>query len=410
MIAICKVGIAGGGAMGAGIAQLIARDSTSIEKVIIREIDKERAAKARRTVDAKFDGWLKKGRLTAEQAADKKKLVVVTTDPQELADCDLIIEAVPEKIEVKKKVFAELDGMVKPEAIFASNTSALSITEMAEATNRPDKVMGMHFFNPPTNMQLVEIIAGEQTSEETLSAGEDFARSDLKKFTIRVKECVGFLINRILAAYLNEAGLLLQETTLTCEEIDAQAKEFGWVAGPFMVLDMLGSEIAIDVAKILYDEYGERFRPARIPEILGGLGRYGQKFGAGFYIHDPYKGFEDVKVIIDREFPERKSLSAEKGFERMMMAMVAETIRCLEEGVAGPSDIERGCLTGIGFSQDREGPLHYADSLGIDYVLERLEKLQKKYGARFAPTDLLREMVANDKLGEKTSEGFFDYL
>lgn len=411
---IQKIGIVGGGVMGADIALLILRDDPAQTPVVIRDIKEEQAKKSFETIRARLISWVSRGTMPDTLAEDKlERQITVTTDIQHLADCDLIIEAVTEDIEIKKRVFAELDGVVKPEAIFASNTSALSITEIAAATTRPDKVMGLHFFNPPTRMRLVEIIPGQNTSEETLAAVEDYARNNITRFSVRVKDASGFLVNRILAAYLLEAGALLETTTLTHQEIDAKADEFGWVAGPFFTLDFLGFKIAMDVCELLHKAHKERMEPIRLLKLLYDMGRKGKDSGTGFY--NTYRvGLEgdmgkDLEEILQREYPNRELLSLDEGYQQMMLRLINESIRCLEEGVASLNDIENGAIFGIGFPDSKKGPLHYADELGLDNVLKELEKLQEKHGPRLEPANLLKEMVGQGKLGKKTKKGFFTY-
>lgn len=404
---IYNVGIIGGGAMGAGIAQLIVRQNTP---VVIREINDELAQKALNRVNSKLDEWVQKGKMTEDIAERRKMLITTTSKLEDLADCDLVIEAVFERMDVKKKVFAEIDKIAKPEAIFATNTSALSITEMASATNRKDRFIGTHFFNPPTAMKLIELISGKDTSEETLLAVEDFSRSALQKTTIRVKECPGFLVNRLLMPYLNEATLLLQESKLGIGEIDEKVRAFGWPMGPFTLLDFLGIDVAAEVAKILYEGYGERAKAAELMNVVVELKRIGVKGGAGFYIYQPDKGFQELEEILKEKYPNRIDLSLDEGLERMMLGMVNEAVISLEEGVSTASDIETGCLFGIGFPLSIGGPLHYADKLGLDYVLNRLKEFEQKYGFRFKPANLLEKMVSEGKLGEKSEQGFFDYL
>ncbi|MFN7088765.1 MAG: 3-hydroxyacyl-CoA dehydrogenase family protein, partial [Candidatus Paceibacteria bacterium] len=309
----------------------------------------------------------------------------------------LIIEAVFERMADKQEVFAELDKILPPEVIFATNTSSLSISEMANATNRKDKVIGVHFFNPPITMALVELISGQETSLETVETLEDFTKNSLGKVPIRVKECPGFLVNRLLMPYLNEATLLLSETNLRPEEIDQRARNFGWPMGPFFLMDYLGIDVCAEVAKILESGYGERVKSAPLMDVLVKLGRYGNKTGAGFYVKDETKGFENLTEILNREFPNRKDLDVEEGYRRMILGMVNEAFMCLEEGIASAEDIEKGCLYGIGFPFILGGPLHWAESEGLDKILTDLKRFEQQYGMRFKPAKLLEEYVSSGK-------------
>jgi len=357
MKTILKVGVIGGGAMGQGIASLVAQSGIP---VVIKEINEELAQKALENIFSKIDKAAERGKIMSDKADMAKSLISASSDEIFLTNVDLVIEAVFEDMEVKKKVFHSLDFVVPKRAIFATNTSSLSITEMASATERPKQVVGMHFFNPPITMPLVEIISGKETDEETVETVEQFAR-DLSKTTIRVKECPGFLVNRLLMPYLNEAVLLLSETTLKPEEIDRQAVEFGWRMGPFMLLDYLGIDIAAHVARILFQGFGERAKPAPLMEILANEKRYGVKTSAGFYVYQPDAGFEDIMKIVEKNFPQRRPLSPEEGFMRMMRGMANEALLCLDEGISTAEDIETGCRLGIGFPFTKLGPLHWAE-------------------------------------------------
>lgn len=398
MQAIYKVAVIGGGAMGQGIASLTARQGIP---VVVKEVNYELAEKALDKIHKKFDSWVTKGKMLVDQSEDRKMLVQCTSDINDITDVDLIIEAIYESMDVKKKVFRELDTILPEHVIFATNTSALSITEMATATNRPGKVAGLHFFNPATFMPLVELISAEETSKETIDLLEDFSKNSLGKVPIRVRECPGFLVNRLLMPYLNEATLLLCETKLTPEQIEEEVSNFGWPMGPFTLLDFLGIDVAVEVAKILEKGYGDRAEAAPLMEIMAKSGRFGQKAGAGFFVSDDTRGFKPLSEILDKEFPERTDLSVEEGFRRMMLGLVNEAFLCLEENISSAEDIETGCKFGIGFPAALEGPLHWAESEGLAKILEDLKRFEKTYGRRFKPAKKLEEYV---KSGEKIFE------
>ncbi|MBI2064984.1 MAG: acetyl-CoA C-acyltransferase [Candidatus Yanofskybacteria bacterium] len=393
--AIRKVAIIGGGAMGRGIAMLVSQKGTP---VVIKEINSELAKKSLQAVHSKLDEAAKRGKLTASSDIIKR-LITATDSLVDIQDADLVIEAVFEKMEIKRKIFDELDKIVKPDAIFATNTSSLSISEMASVTKRGDKFVGMHFFNPPVTMPLVEMISGRETSEETRIAVETFSKDSLGKVVIRVKECPAFLVNRLLMPYLNEATFLLTETNLTVQEIDDIASKFGWPMGPFQLLDYIGIDVAAEVAEICHQGYGERATPAPLMHRLVELGRLGQKTGVGFYSRE----HEPLASIIDREFPEREPSFVNDGFRRMMLGMANEAFLCLEENISSADEIETGCLYGIGFPMALEGPLHWAENEGLDTILAELRGLEKNYGIRFKPSKLLEKYVAE---GTRIFEGW----
>lgn len=384
--------------MGQGLTSLVARQGIP---VVVKEVNEELAGIALQKVHEKFDSWVSRGKMLADRAEDRKMLVQCTSDLNDIIDVDLVIEAVYESLEVKTDLFAELDTVLPPHVILASNTSALSITQLAEATCRPEKVAGLHFFNPPTYMSLVELIAGKESSKETLEVLEDFARDSLGKVPINVKECPGFLVNRLLMPYLNEATLLLSETNLTPREIEDQSAGFGWPMGPFTLLDFLGIDVAAEVGKILWRGYRERLEPAPLMDILVKAGRFGQKSGAGFFVIDETQGYEPLSAIRDREFPHRNDIPAEGGFRRMMLGLVNEAFRCMGDGVSIPEDIETGCKFGIGFPAALEGPLHWAINEGLSTLLEELKVFEKTCGPRFKPAERLETCV-------RTGEPIFD--
>ncbi|MBI2633117.1 MAG: hypothetical protein HYW78_01875 [Parcubacteria group bacterium] len=395
-MAIYKVGVVGGGAMGQGIAMLIAQQGI---QVVVKEMNTELASKAQEKMFKRIGSAVERGKIMSDKGEMAKALIATTADYNDLKDVDLIIEAVFERMDIKKKVFAELDALVPLSVIFATNTSSLSITEMATVVQeqRKDKIIGVHFFNPPVTMPLIELISGKTTSIETVDALEDFTKNSLGKIPIRIKECPGFLANRLLLPYLNEATLLLSETTLTIKEIDSIAQHFGWPMGPFILLDYLGIDIGLEVAKILYEGYGERVKPAQLMQILVEKKRYGQKAGAGFYVYDETKGFEDSAEIVSQNFQNRVALDLQEAFKRMLYGFVNEAFLCLEEGIASAEDIETGCKYGIGFPMVLGGPLHWAESEGLVAIFVELKQYEQKYGIRFKPSKLLEEYATNNK-------------
>ncbi len=279
---IFKAAVVGAGAMGAEIAQVI---SSSGLPVVLKDIDQQLVDKGVKRIERIYLERVNRGKMTAQEMRNKMDLVMPTTSYDDFADVDFAIEAVPEDMGIKKAVFAEMDKACPDSAILASNTSALSISEMASATGRPDKVVGFHFFNPASVMKLVEIIPAQDTSEDTVVTAMEFAQS-LRKIPVRVKECPGFLVNRILAAGLVELLRFYEQSGTSPEEIDITLREAaGLPMGPFLLADMLGLDVVYDVNRTLEAAYGDRFRVSKTLADLVEAKHLGVKTGQGFYKH-----------------------------------------------------------------------------------------------------------------------------
>ena len=400
---IFKAAVVGAGTMGGGLAQVI---SFSGLPVVLKDVDQKMLDKGMETVRRIYQSRVDKGKMSTGEMESKLALVEPTLTYDGFSDVDIVVEAVPEKMKIKKQVLAELDAALPETAIIASNTSALSISEMAAATKRPAKVVGMHFFNPAHVMKLVEIIPGLETSQETVDDVVAFAES-LRKIAVVVQECPGFLVNRLLMPYLNEATYCLQEGAATATEIDAAVVEFGMPMGPFTLMDMLGIDVCQYVGDYLYDEYGLRMAPAPFFYKLVQAGRLGEKNGKGFY---GYGGETDepVKALIASFGRDPKS---EFTIERVIYPMINEAIIALQEHISAVNDIDMAMIAGTGMTYhgDRKGPLAIADEIGLDMLLAGMEKLFAQYGERFRPARLLRTKVRAGHLGVKTHRGFHEY-
>ena len=401
---IYKAGVIGAGAMGSGIAQVI---SFSGLPVVLKDTDMDRVNKGIDMIRKVYQGRVDKGKMSSSEMDQKMNLVTGTISYDDFKDCDLVIEAVFESMKVKHQVFQELEKVLPETAIMATNTSALSISQIASAVKHPEKVIGIHFFNPAPVMKLVEVIPGLQTSPETVDDAVAFAES-LRKMPVRVKECAGFLVNRLLLPYLNEAAYALQESSASAEDMDKALRAFGMPMGPFALLDMLGLDVCAEVSAILYDSFGPRMKAAEILAEMHKANRLGTKNGIGFYIYDESKK-ADLKPIVDAIQAKTGVKGTPFSPERLVFQMINEAAYCLEENVASPSDIDLAMLAGTGFPQDKGGPLHLADGLGIDVVLAKLQEFSKTLGPRFWPAPILKRMVAANYLGQKTKKGFFNY-
>ena len=411
---IFKAAVVGAGFMGAEIAQVITYAGLP---VLVKDIDQNQIEAAAATMRRIYQRRVDKGKMSVEQMAAKLSLAEFTLSYDDFADVDIVIEGVPENLAIKKQVFAELDDVCHQDTIFASNTSALSIEALGTATNRPERVLGMHFFSPAHVMKLVEIVRSPKTSRETIEDVEQFTQ-ELRKIPVIVKECPGFLVNRLLMTFLNEAVLALQEGAASASAIDrAMGQEgFGWPMGPFTLMDMVGNDVCYHVGQYLGSQFGKRMKPAILFEEIYREGRFGEKAGQGWYDYpggDESPRVEELVQELQREH--RVESGTAFSVERLMMPMLNEAFLCVEEDIANLNDIDMACIAGIGMQVnvdgklERLGPLAYSDLVGLDVILEELQHLQAKYGRRFKPAEILADKVEAGELGQKTMRGFLEY-
>ena len=392
--------------MGAEIAQAI---SASGIPVLLKDVDQARVGKGLDVIRKIYQRRVDRGKMTQDELEKKMTLVTGVTNYDGFRDVDLVVEAVLEKLELKQQIFRELDQAVQESAVLASNTSSLSISALGAATKRPHNVIGMHFFYPAHIMKLVEVIPGLETSEEVVGDVLSFAES-LRKLPVRVNECPGFLVNRILMPYLNEAAYCVQEGAASAREIDEALVAFGFPMGPFTLVDNLGFDVCREVVNILVDAYGARMAPAGIWERIYALKRFGAKSGAGFYLYGERAGQPDPELeAILQDLRKQQKSKSEFSVNRVVLPMVNEAIRCLEERVCTAADVDLAVIAGLGFPQSKGGILHYADEVGLQTVLSELERLAKSFGDRFWPSPLLKRKVAAGHLGKAAKRGFFDY-
>jgi 3-hydroxyacyl-CoA dehydrogenase len=373
-VAVRRVGVVGAGVMGSEIAQVAA--AAGLE-VVLLDVDPSAVERGLAHVRGIGERRVARGRMSAAEAEAIAARVTPATEDAALAGCDLAIEAVTEVIDVKRDVFRRLDAALGPEALLASNTSGLSITALGGETGRPDRVLGLHFFNPASVMRLVEVIQGEDTSEATAEAGAAFAEA-LGKSPVRVRECPGFLVNRVLVRALAEAYRRAGQIDADRAAADAAVVAGGPAPmGPFALGDLIGLDTLAHVRSDLDAGYGDRFADGGALAALVAAGRLGQKSGAGF--HDGLAQ-EAEPDAAGRDVAERYYLGA-----------LDEACRCLEEGVAALADVDLAMRLGAGWAA---GPLAWADAEGLDAVRDRLAVLADEAGPRFAPRPPLTDRAA----------------
>jgi len=386
-----RAAVLGAGIMGGGISQLAADRGVPVR---LKDIRYDAVLTALQTASGLWRKRLERRRISKAEFAGKMAFIAPTLDDTGLRRVDLVIEAVVENLEVKRKVLAEIEQQIDERAVFASNTSSLPITDIAARALRPERVVGLHFFNPVHRMPLVEIIAGRRSSPEALSTVHRFAL-DLGKVPVVVKDGPGFLINRILMFYMAEALRLLTEG-IRIEAADAAMKGFGMPMGPFELLDAVGLDTARHVAGVMTDAFGQRVGgDLTLMDAMVASERLGTKNGRGFY---RYRGGK--KTAVDGEIyklagqPAARSLPPETLQERMVLIMVNEATLCLEEGVVRePREIDIAMVMGTGFPPFRGGLLRHADGIGIPIVQDRLARLADSQGERFRPAGSLADMV-----------------
>ncbi|HXH92572.1 MAG TPA: 3-hydroxyacyl-CoA dehydrogenase NAD-binding domain-containing protein [Thermoanaerobaculia bacterium] len=387
-------GVLGAGIMGGGIAQLIA-DKTDAT-VRMRDINWKAIAGGMKAAAKIWKKKVDRRRMTRVEMQRKLARITSTIDWSGFERCDLVIEAVVENVEIKRQVLREFEAIAKPGAIFATNTSTIPITDIAAEAAKPENVAGMHFFNPVDRMPLVEVIRGAKTSDVAMATVANSARK-LGKTVVYCNDGPGFVVNRILGPYMNEAGFLLEEGN-TIESLDKAMVDFGMPMGPMALLDEVGIDVAAKVAKILSAAFGARMEPSHVVDALYTDGRYGKKNGKGLYLYASGKRLgPDASVYKLLGIRSTHPADATAVVERMIFAMVNEAAMILDEKiVASPAELDLAMIMGTGFPPFRGGLLRYADKLGLPYILARLDDLAQKHGKRFLATVALRKLAERD--------------
>jgi 3-hydroxyacyl-CoA dehydrogenase/enoyl-CoA hydratase/3-hydroxybutyryl-CoA epimerase len=385
--------VLGAGVMGGGIAQLYAEKGIPAR---MKDISTKALTLGMQSAQKIFYRNLQKRKLSQRQYQQKLNLIAPVLDFSGFKGVDFVVEAVIEKMDVKKSVLRDLEKEVRDDCVIASNTSSLSITEMQTAMAKPERFGGMHFFNPVHRMPLVEVIRGDRTNDETVAKIYAFSKQ-LGKTPIVVKDRPGFLVNRLLMPYLNEATWLLADGA-DIEEIDDYLLEFGMPMGPMELIDEVGVDVGEKVAHILHDGFGARMEPAPFNTKIVASGRLGKKNGKGLYQYLDASGKKkelnpEIYTILGVT-PSKGKLSKEEIVDRCILPMINEASRCLDEKIVdSAAEVDLGMIMGTGFPPFRGGLLRYADSVGAKAIVEKLRKYQEKFGARYEPAPTLVKMA-----------------
>ena len=394
LLDIQSVGVLGAGLMGGGIAWLM---SSKDYFVRIRDIEWPFISKAFFAAYSIYQRRVKRKRLRVHDFLRKWSKISATLSLDTFHHMDLVIEAIPENMALKKKVFMELEEKVSHDAIIATNTSALSVTEMASELRYPNRFVGMHFFSPVHRMPLVEVIGADKTDEKTIATIVSFSKK-LGKVPIVVKDSPGFLINRLLLPYVNEAIYLIQDY-VPISVIDKTMTQFGMPIGPLMLADEVGLDVGYKVLQILEKAFGQRMAISEIFSILMQESRFrGKKTGEGFYIHKGKKATPNSALMAHLKSTDKKSVSKKEVQKRMLMIMINEATRALEEKVVScPKYLDMAMILGTGFPVFRGGLLRYADTIGAKVIVDTLQQFSETYGERFLPSSYLIELASQNK-------------
>ena len=402
--AIQRAAVIGAGTMGGGIAMTYANAGIP---VLLKDVDHAALERGLGTIRKNYDVTLSKGKMTAEQVEKTMALITPTTTYDGFDQVDIVVEAVFENMELKKTTFAELGKVTKADCVLATNSSTLDIDEFARASGRPAQVIGHHFFSPANVMKLLEIVRGRETSKEVIATSLKLSKT-LGKVGVVVGNCFGFVANRMLAYYMREAYLLLEEGA-SVEQIDRVLTEFGLPVGPFGMQDIAGIDVGARIRQYLKSIGKSRAEgpQSAIPDRLFEMGRYGQKTGAGWYAYDaPGSRTRTTDPLIEQLANEeaktrgivRRPIGDEEIIARITTALANEGARVLEEKFATrPGDIDIIYVYGFGFPRHRGGPMFYADTVGLPTVLSRVNEYRARFGDYWEPAPLLERLAAEGR-------------
>jgi len=394
-MSVGRVGVVGAGTMGRGIAQLAALGGY---ETVLYDVAPALAESGATALREALEKGADRGRWSEDDARAASARVEATAELEELAGCDLAIEAAPEKLELKRQILGGLAEVLGPRAIFASNTSSLRVTEIAAGVPQPERVVGMHFFNPPPLMKLVEVVAAEHSSEEALAATTEVAER-MGRTPIRAKDSPGFVANRLARPFSLESLRMLGDGVADAPTIDRIIRlGGGFRMGPFELLDLIGLDVNLEIARSFFTQGGdvERWRPSPIQERLVAEGRFGRKSGRGYHDYagerqpDPDLGIE--APTLDPGELAKIDPAAEQVLARLFAQIANEAAFALEEEIASPRDMETAMRLGFNWPL---GPLGFAELIGPDRAADLLERLRAEKGEAYAPSPLLRRIITS---------------
>ena len=383
---VAHAAVIGAGVMGSGIAQWLSSRGVT---VILRDVNRELLDRGLANIEKTYGDAVKRGLMSEEKAKQGRARIVASTAPMELRDVAFIIEAASEKFDIKKEIFRELSMQAGPKTIIATNTSALPVSELANCTVSPDRVIGLHFFNPVSRMKLVEVVVAKETSDETKEHALAFVRQ-IGKLPVVVRDSPGFLVNRVLFPYLIDAAELF-EAGVELEKIDEKLVKWGMPMGPLRLIDEIGIDVTIDIASTLEKAYGRRDRAPEILKRMREAKLLGRKSGSGFYNYEGRQQSPNPPPAGTGSAVTSEPLADVDLANRLMFLMVNEAARCIEEKVVeSPEDADYGMILGSGFAPHHGGPLRFAEHFGLKKIVEEMDRLAKN-DDKFVPCQVLQK-------------------